>query len=337
MKRLIIAACTLLILAAAILQSCKKEDDFSFSNDSKTNSYQLKSEQDSIIQAKIITFMNRMKYVREDPDYEGSENWNYSEDSTIWYIEAALNMYFAYYYLYENEDSSRYISHRDSADIEINQSGDVYNIVDIQETYDYFSEVMDDYYTDSIEGSGKFFIILDITEIENNFVFAKFVFGERCSISQEFPEYYWGMELGLCSGGDYNHDAASKLTTYKNVPYPPYSGSWSSYTHWINVEESDLIQPTDVPTSTHSFGDKLLFEALTSSNYVCVNSDQFELRLNHLSTIANDSYYKPSSKEIASYEVLWDITPSGNPHYICHTLRIDYGNQVIGTMQPPQP
>lgn len=335
MKKVLVGVMTLLIVVLAIFQSCKKEEGFSLSPNSETNGYDLKSQQDSVIQARIIAFMNRMKLVREDPDYEGSENWNYSEDSTIWYIEAALNMYFSYYYLYEDEDSSYYISYYDSTDTEIDCPGEEYNIVEIQEAYDEISEDMDDYYSDSIGGSDKFFIILNITKIENDHVYAKYVFGKKCEISQEFPEYYWGMDLGLCAGAG-NGDAASKLTTYKNKPYPPYSGSWSSYTHWINVEESELIQPTDVPTSTHSFGDKLLFEYTTSTNYVCVNSDQFELRLSHLSTIANDPYYKPTNKEIASYEVLWDITPSGNPHYICHKLRIDYGNQVIGTMQPPQ-
>jgi hypothetical protein len=53
------------------------------------------------IEANILNFIERMDAVREDPDIEDALEWNYSQDSAVWYLEAVLN------YKYVNYDYSK--------------------------------------------------------------------------------------------------------------------------------------------------------------------------------------------------------------------------------------
>ena len=149
MKKIIILFIFIVGVFSYFTQSCKKDVNKSITQNVANNSQNnLKiSREDTIIQTLILNFMDRMDLVREDPDYDGAENWNYSEDSTIWYIEAALNFYFSYYCRYFNDEASFYSAIVDSSSTSIEDNGEgEYNIVQIQETWDYFTDNLVDFF-----------------------------------------------------------------------------------------------------------------------------------------------------------------------------------------------
>ncbi len=93
---------TMIIVSFLIaIQSCKKDEAIIKTKKNPIKSQiMLRTTADSLLQVKIFNFIDRMNLVRDDPEYEGSEDWNYSLDSTVWYIEASLNYVSTYYYRY---------------------------------------------------------------------------------------------------------------------------------------------------------------------------------------------------------------------------------------------
>jgi len=338
---------TLIIVAFIIaIQSCKKDEDKIIlqSNNNNNNNSQIsfRTTADSLTQVKIFNFIERMILVREDPEYEGSEDWNYSLDSTIWYVEAALNYVLTYNYRYYSEEEEAFSSIVDSTNTEIENTGDEYNIVEIQETYDYFLDYLEDYY-DEIDDDDKFFHLIDIIGIEDDDINARFAFGV-IQTAYPFGNWYWGWALGRCPVGYQGLDAADVLSSYANASYPSYSSITAQFSYYCNVSTSILIYPGNVSVSAHAYGDKMLFEDYqeVTLNHHCLDATEMGVFLDFLPDIA--TIYQPSGVGPLHYDVKDDFVPGltmpnqDDFWYMVHRVVITYGihrDNVSSFSTPP--
>ncbi|MCF8298857.1 MAG: hypothetical protein K9J13_15015, partial [Saprospiraceae bacterium] len=287
---------------------------------------------DSLLQLKIFNFINRMNLVRENPEYEGSENWNYSRDSTVWYIEAALNYVSTYNYRYYGEEDESFISILDSTETEIDGEGGEFNIVDIQETYDYLSDYLSDYY-DEIDAEDKFFKLIDIISISGNDISTRFVFGV-IQAAYNLGDWYWGWGLGRCSGGCYGTDAADILEAAVNGLYPLQYGQHLEFSYTTTIlSEVNFTYPADVPTTPHAYGNYMLFKDCQYPPIVnhCLDATEMGIFLNFLPDIA---YHNQPTLNPIHYEVVDDIS-LGMWTDMVHTTRISYGTVHSGIGSPP--
>ena len=220
----------IMILLAIIFvsQACKKEE--AVKQDDKNNNEVIYGAQGGgdNTEAKIINFFNRMKLVRENPKYPESEKWNYKKDSTIWYIEAALNYKYAFRWQYSGntEHSDMYNIDSSFVSLNTNSSGD-FNIIALQMSFDAFEASLKSQY-ESIEDDNKFFVISDILNrgFENNKLKLKqySVIG-KANKSFSSGDWKWGLGLGDCSGNNVGLDAAdiieNKLSSNRVYLYDP--------------------------------------------------------------------------------------------------------------------
>ncbi len=221
----------------------------------------------------------------------------------------------------------------DSTKTEIDDDGGEYNIVDIQETYDYFLEHLDDYY-DDIEDDDKCFLLIDIIGINSNDINARFVFGV---IQEEYnmPSWYWGWALGMCNGTNQGIDAADILESFVNGPYPPLFSVSSQFSYYTGISTSAWIYPVNVPTTAHAYGDKMLFEDEQIGTVVphCLDGTEMGVFLNFLPTIASN--YQPSGKITVLYEVIDDFAAQVPETYMIHKTKITYAIYHTGSGSPP--
>lgn len=147
-------------ILAILTSSCEKKEEAI--NQNPSNNKMATMDEIHPIEAKILKFINRMDMVRENPDYSGSENWNYTPDSMVWYIEAALN--YAYVRL-DYEYCAEVEEYQGSQ--EFNTSEDQYNIVDVQDMYDaILDDWRDKYY--SVEDETRTPMTFDIASFDEN-------------------------------------------------------------------------------------------------------------------------------------------------------------------------
>ena len=93
MKRIIIFATIFTIIA---IQSCTKDEIVKTDNVKEQNNIDRMTYEGDDTEAKVLSFIERIDLVRENSDYAGSENWNYSQQGAVWNIDAAFNYRYAY-------------------------------------------------------------------------------------------------------------------------------------------------------------------------------------------------------------------------------------------------
>ena len=204
----------ILLIVMLIVQSCKKDDIQEQSINTGKNQVQRKIGNN--IEDKIVKFIDRMDLVRENSTYNESEIWNYSLDSAVWYIEAALN----YKYAYPNEKRSRLVFDSMRIDIEMENS-DVANIVAIQKSFDFtLSKLVNKF--ELIKSNHKFLISADykvLGTLEGQICLMVYYYFGNYSVT--LPDGNWmvaGGEFGvggMCNGSTprpyKNFDATNKL------------------------------------------------------------------------------------------------------------------------------
>ena len=204
MKKLIIIA-LVFSAVAMISQSCNKDEKL---NDQKSKELFASSEMDET-EAKIIKFIDRMDLVRENPNYPGSENWNYSEDSTVWYIEAALNYknaHASWFYEFKIEDSTE-------AGINSNAAG-TFNIVNIQIFYDdVISELNSQFASINSEHKALLFVDVINSGYSNNTLSLKsYIFWGKGQVELPDGEWYIEGNSGMANPQSYNmQNAMAKI------------------------------------------------------------------------------------------------------------------------------
>jgi hypothetical protein len=340
MKTNIMTAIVFVIVILISAQSCRKDHEgMKSSKDVKNPTLSLRTTEDSLLQVKIFSFISRMNIVREDPDFEGSETWNYSEDSTIWYIEAALNYVMTYDYRYYTDNGElHYTSIRDSVETGIQGDDGVYNIVEIRTTYDFLLDYLISFYN-NIGSENKCFLILDVLGISENYINAEFTFGTFGEDRSIYP-WYWGWALGDCNGNNVGTDAADILEYYINNFYGVNYNQTSQFSYCTSISSSSWIDPHFVPTTSHQFGDKMLFEdyqEITLSHH-CMGAAEMSQFMNFLPIIASN--YQPLGKVPVHYDIEDDTYFALNANnqdtwYMIHHTNIKYAVQHIGSQSPP--
>ena len=254
MKKILL---TVLLFSTVVMmiQSCSKDEEMK--KEKSLNLYSSAGADET--EAKIIKFIKRMDLVREDPNYPGSENWNYSEDSTVWYIEAALNYSSSGKYRNFSGSEIYFSSSIDSANsfIVSSESG-FYGIHNIQIAYDSLNISLSNYYN-TILSDNKFFIVNDVIGIFDSSIKMRFVFGYK-QYQYSIGDWYWGWAMGMCSGSQQGIDAADVMEQAVNGPYPPNPNINSPFDYYTNVETSIRIEPINVPVSNNPFGSYMLFQ-----------------------------------------------------------------------------
>jgi len=140
-----------------------------------------------------------MNTVREDPNNEESKEWNYSADSSVWYIEAALN--------YANAHSSWFYetSLRDSSLSKLQPIlSNMFNIIELQKSYD---QILIDIHSkfERIDAEHKALLYVDVINLKgsNSLELCSYMyFGKGQEI---LPEGEWYIEgnKGMVSPSTY--------------------------------------------------------------------------------------------------------------------------------------
>ena len=340
MKKILLAV-FLFSTVAMIIQACSKDEEMK-----KEKSLSLYSGAGADeTEAKIIKFINRMDLVREDPNYPGSENWNYSEDSTVWYIEAALNYNSSRTYQNLSGSEIYYSSSIDStSSLIVSSEPGFYGIHNIQIAYDSLNISLSNYYN-TILSDNKFFIVDDIIGIFDSSIKMRFVFGYEQS-KYSIGDWYWGWAKGMCSGSQQGIDAADVMEQAVNGPYPPNLNVYNPFDYYTNVETSIRIEPINVPVSNNPFGNYMLFQDYQQGvlNHHCLNTPEMGTFISYLPQIG--VMYKPNGKIILFYQVKDDtifgaISDPNNPNniidfwYMIHWTKITYGIHHTGITPPP--
>lgn len=312
-------------------QSCKKEEatvQKQESNSSATLGAQ--GGGIDITEAKIVKFFNRMNLVRKDPKYSESENWNYSADSAVWYIEASLNYKYSYNWQYAGDEKHSDLYNLDSSFTTVNSNnGEEYNILDLQFSYDALSEELEIQYS-NITAESKFFVLSDIVKLGSENGNLQLLQYSVIGLANKYftsGDWKWGMGLGDCSGNHLGLDATdiieNKLSMQRAV---------QANTEFVNVNSlsnnNGWIWPNDVPLPSGQnnptiFWNNLIFNYTNQFGDPCLtNSDMNWYKDNVLDIEQTNS---PSGKVIVFTDVLPDISVGPNSSNIIHLIKPYYG------------
>ena len=231
MTQKITIAIAFIIMAMAI-QSCTKDDTEILTKQNNTNNKSTMREGDNT-EAKVLKFIDRMDIVREDPNYNGSEDWNYSKDSAVWYIEAALNYSHSHpLWFYEMKTI-------DSSYSSIDEGSNGFNIIALQTSFDVVINNLNIQF-ESIENEHKALLYVDVYGVEdaNNDlgIKTKIYWGNGNS---ELPdgEWYIDGDKGMFFPANYTHGSAKNKImqdAHKKTYGIGYTrvNVWFSPSHW---------------------------------------------------------------------------------------------------------
>jgi len=337
MKKGIFAISIMAIVMMVTVQSCKKEDHTMQSNNNETSTSKLmNSGGGDGTELEIREFVHRMNIVRENPNYEEAKGWNYSKESTIWYIESAINYVYSYKLKYAGNEEHSDMYNVDSAftTIEVNTNSEDYNIVEIQQSYDIFVSKLTVQYANA-QGDNKFFVVSDILDrSEGNSTLKLKQFSVIGIANQVLPNsgWIWGLNMGDCSHNNTGIDAAdiieNRLSWSHTIPTSP-----NGYYYYDNIDILSLgtdgcIIPlaVGIPHSSNqsSFLDFKIFMNPYSAGDVCIPSIEIDWYKNNILSI--ESTYAPTGKSIVFDDVIDERTQQGNGFkFNRHKLQPHYG------------
>ncbi len=193
--------------------SCNKEVEIQENNNDISSLERQKPENMNEMEFRILKFIDKLDLVRDNPNYSGSENWNYSVDSAIWYMEASSN----YYYAFPNEQRSKLVC--DSVFLDINaNSNETVSINEIQTKIDLVLETLTTKFN-SLEEEHKFLVwqnykVISTENLETR-VCVYYYFG---LLNTQLPDGIWKIkggdfnQGGICGTNSFlNYDATDKL------------------------------------------------------------------------------------------------------------------------------
>ncbi len=331
-----------MLFVIVFISSCKKEGTYSKETPSINNNSLMRAG-DDIVENKIVKFFLRMKYVRENPNNVECKEWNYTTDSTVWYIEAALNYKYAYKWQYEGEEIHSDLYNIDSSFLVINSnnSDGVFNIVKLQQTFDIFALELEKLYQNT-NADSKFFVLNDIMvkglTSSNDLKLMQFmVIGKA---NQILPQngWIWGLNMGDCSGGNQGIDATdiimNKLSQQRSQLQRP-TGHWG----FVSVDpilngQNGWIYPFDVPiangvTNPTPFANYLLFYTDKGANdpHPCISNSNLDWYVNNILSI--EALNKPLNEEISYTEITSTVSSSMQTYGLIHEIRPRYGELVF--------
>jgi len=246
-----------------------------------------------------------------------------SIDSTIWYIEAALNESYA------RPDTTKELLLVDSTHINISlNKNNTVLLSSISSTYSNLVTALTNHY-DSIVGQKSLVLAhISLLSIQSNritvtltdYIASKPINPAPYDWRFGMTDYwYWGEYRGKCGSysGYAGQDASTQLTTYANGALRQSAG-----TFFTTVTSTPQILPPDVPTSGNPYGYDNFLLFMYSGDNECLCPGAMNYYLDNLSTIA--SLHKPAYLSVSLYYCHWTITV-GSPEDQLHFAIISYG------------
>ncbi|OYT11687.1 MAG: hypothetical protein B6I18_03245 [Bacteroidetes bacterium 4572_112] len=180
---------------------------------------------------KIIRFIALMDMVREDSVCQDAVNWNYSKDSTVWYIEAAIN----YKYAFPNRERGHLLCDSALVDVDLNGDGNT-NIIAIKTAFD-VTRVLLTAKFNSIESEHKFFVLADykMLSIVDNKISMMFYYYFSKGNNVSLPDGDWAVGGGINGvGGIYNVGSPRPFLNY-DAKDKISQDAYNHYFHDLNV------------------------------------------------------------------------------------------------------
>lgn len=311
--------------------SCTKEEEIVNNNSNNNGVKEYLAIEIDPIETKILKFIDRMDLVRENHEYKGSEDWNYSKDSAIWYVEAVLNYKYSYVWQYSGneEHSDLYSIDSSYTSVDANNEGD-FNIVDLQSSYDALSTSLESQYS-GIEAESKFFVLSDIMDLgTGNGSLDLLQYSVIGKANQVFSstDWKWGLGMGDCSGNNLGKDATDMIERKLSLYRATIQGSvYINIAHAL-TPNNGLIYPDDVPlpsgqSNPTPFWNNLIFNYSNQWGNPCLSNSDMNWYKDNILDIENT--YRPSGKGIIFTDVESDLTVPSQSSIIIHKLYPIYG------------
>jgi len=287
-------------------------------------------------EALIMDFIQKMDLVRENPEYEGSEDWNYSKDSAIWYVEAALNYKYSYVWQYSGskDHSDLYSIDSSYTSVDANNEG-YFNIVELQSSYDALSNSLESQYS-VVEAESKFFVLSDIMDLgigNGSLGLLQYSVIGKANQATINGDWKWGLKFGDCSGNYSGIKDATDIIEQK-LSFNRYTAQGLVYLNIgpAQTQNNGWIYPDEVPlpsgqTNPTPFCDFLLFKYTNQWGNPCLTNSDINWYKDNILDI--ESSYQPSNKVIIFTDVESDLTPSMPYSVIVHTIYPIYGESHI--------
>lgn len=323
---------SLAIINLAIMLSfitCQKDKDMT---NSTNNEIEFMSSGNTV-EADILNFIERIDLVRENPEYEGSDEWNYSFEESIYYTEAALNYRFAY----PHEQRSKLLF--DSINFNIETSGSDLNIIVLKDLFDNTLDSLENVYL-NINAETKGFAALN-TEYKYTDGVLKVSMYHYFFTKNDLPEgenWYWGNELGTCSGSYIGYDAADKImqSVYNaniDVHSHPIFPTYYSFIDGWNYSDFHTGNYSPQTAGVHFYEEREYYNPSNVTWPDCIYFHSMDLfTKNAVSSIDNIHNQFPSKKlfieDIRDFEIPESYNPSTNKYKRIKTH--DY-NAMIAT------
>jgi hypothetical protein len=363
MKKIFLTLTLISAIGMLLFFGCSKESE---QKDTEQQKVFQPSEQDLLIEGKILAFKQKLDYVRENPNLKSGEE-DMPVEEAVWNIEALVN----YTYADASADFNTIVN--DSVSITINLVDGKVAISDLTAAYDQIVDSLTEKYN-QIQSEDKQLMIADISLIESNGTSAVFTVNSGISEGNSNPGgwfgptdyWFYGNLLGKCDiyygqgdGSDAAEQLQRKVNIRKSLPighryfidiknvfcealedqiiYEPNTPNV------IECECCNLTNPND-PVPWNNINDKLLFfnhgYALGINNFHdCIPPDEMNFYLAGLEEVIYNIGYdcfsqQLSGKIFSSCNMDWGLLVAPEESWFFHTANIQYGVSV-GSGIPP--
>ncbi len=231
MKKLKFITCICIFALVAgiiVISSCSKQETGVTQNETCI------TQADKAFVSKIVNFKQKVKYLRENPDFKSGESME--ADSVIWYMETLFNAT----YSFADEHYQKTKVDTATVQIDIDENNEA-SLDDMASTFDEIINIVTQFYY-ACEFSQKGFLLLDLREAEttNNklIISLRSVIGEKDGDWNPFgpdDDWWFGELRGKCDWSNPGTDAAEKIQEAINInkplvsPPPGYRFIYSDY------------------------------------------------------------------------------------------------------------
>jgi hypothetical protein len=359
MKKIYVTLTLISAIGMLLFFGCSKEVE---QKDTEQQKLFQPSEQDLIIEGKILAFKQKLDYVRENPNLKSGEE-DMTIDEAVWNIEALVN------YTYADASAEYENLITDQFNITVNLNDGKVDYSEVILTYD---KIIDSIAVkfNQIESEDKVLIVANVSVVESDG--QSVTLGIDPGIGTDGPPGwmndfgltdYWlyGQLDGKCDqyiGQGVGSDAAEQIqfkvnmrrslpvghsyfTGIKNVFCNPFE-DLIKYEGTVFCECCSLINPND-PNPWNNINDMLLFYNYGWGNnyHECIPPNEMNFYLDGLEEIVYNISYDCFSQQLSgkifiSCDLNWNLVYADEEFWIYHTVNIQFGTSVGSGGPPPR-